>query len=286
MQIIHVPDATKAQPRMDAGPISFVSYRDHGKPFRNRVQFNQYAFSFVQNGEKQIFRAAENVILKPGHGMLIPEGNSIIAEHSDNAQPYHSVIVFFPGSLGSEFVARHLPRLASTPSQAPYIHFTTTSYLFAYIQHIRQLVETGQTVSETVAQHKLEELLLVMSEVYPEQLASMFACDTHTSLKRLVENNLFSKLSLDELAFLSNRSLSSFKRDFEKAYGIPPQRYIRERKLELASEELAQGKSPSDLYLQYGYENLSNFNAAFKRQYGCSPGAYRNGLGQMNFLHQ
>jgi AraC-like DNA-binding protein len=82
-------------------------------------------------------------------------------------------------------------------------------------------------------------------------------------------------LTLEEMAFLAHKSLSSFKRDFEKSYGISPGKYIRERKLELASKDLLQGKSPSELYLDYGYESLSNFIQAFKKKYGYTPAAYR-----------
>jgi AraC-like DNA-binding protein len=92
---------------------------------------------------------------------------------------------------------------------------------------------------------------------------------------KLVEQHLMEHLSLEELAFLSHKSLSSFKRDFERSYGISPGKFIRERKLELASKELLQGKSPSELYLEYGYESLSNFIQAFKKKYGYTPSAFR-----------
>lgn len=279
MDVIQVPAATHAQPQLAAGQISFVNYRDKGGPFRSRVLFDRFAFSFVQNGQKHIYRQDENTILSAGQAMLIPEGNSIIAEHSPNAEPYHSVIIFFPGEFGRQFMDRHFTAAErEIKTNAPFIHFKTDDYLDAYIKHICGLIEAGTPVSETLALHKLEELLLVMAERYPDGLKSIFGNSTVPSLKKLVETNLMNKLSLDELAFLANRSLASFKRDFEKSYGIPPQRYIRERKLELALEELREGKSPSDLYLVYGYENLSNFNAAFKRLYGYPPITYLQSL--------
>lgn len=278
MDIIQVPNATRSQQQITAGPVSFVNYCDKGSLFRNRVVFNRYAFSFVQNGQKQIYRLAEHTVLKAGHGMLIPEGHSIIAEHSFNTEPYHSVIIFFPGDLAREFVARHLPATHQTENIPPYIHFSTNTYLNEYIQNLRKLIEAGEQLSETVAIHKLHELLLVMTELYPEQLQSMLGSKVPLPLKKLIENNLFNGLSLDELAFLANRSISSFKRDFEKLYGLSPMRYIRERKLELAANDLLHGKNPSELYLVYGYENLSNFNTAFKKKYGQPPAAYRHSL--------
>jgi len=275
MEMIRVPQATRNQPQIAAGDIVFLDYRDRGSLFRNRVLFDCYAFSFVQNGQKQIYRAAGNTILKPGHGMLIPEGNSIIAEHSDNAEHYHSVIVFFPGSIGREFMASRPLWVTGEHPAAPYIYFETNAYIQEYVRNIRALIAGRQSLSPDLALLKVQELLTAMHELAPDLLWAMFGQPANPSLKNLVEDNLMNPLTLEELAFLANRSLSSFKRDFQKAYGLSPQKYIRERRLEMACTELSRGKLASELYLDFGYQHLSNFNTAFKRKYGVTPADYR-----------
>jgi AraC-like DNA-binding protein len=281
MQAISIPRDVQHLPQIKAGEISFIHYHDKGSLFKNHVVFDQYAISFVLNGQKEIYRATENTILKAGQAMPIPQGNSIIAEHSLNDNPYSSFVVLFPGSLVSDFLAKH-PQIVNPvnhPEDVPlYIPFASTPYLNEYIKSIQALINGGHELSYTIALHKLEELLLVIYEIFPVQLINLFRHHQHSpqlSLKSVVESNLFSKLTLDELAFLTNRSRSSFKRDFEKAYGISPQRYIRERKLEAACAELVKGKQASEIYDTYGYENLSNFNTAFKKQFGLTPSAYR-----------
>jgi len=275
MDIINVPQATAQQPRIAAGEITFVDYRDKGGLFRTRVLFSRYAISFVQNGQKQIFRAGENTILTPGHGMLIPEGNSIIAEHSASTELYNAVIVFFPGWIGKDFIASHPAKVVPKPEGVPYVHFKTNAYIEEYVKNIRSLIAGGHSLSEELALLKVNELLTAIYEFAPQLLIAMFRGPADISLKSVVENNLLGSLSLEELAFLANRSLSTFKRDFEKAYGMSPQKYIRERKLEMACTELAKGKSASELYLDYGYQHVSNFNTAFKRKYGVTPADYR-----------
>lgn len=284
MELFYVPDAVKQYPQISAGEVSFVNYHEKGSLFKNRVVFNQYAISFVLNGQKEIYRATENTIIKAGQAMLIPAGNSIIAEHSLNRDQYHSLIAFFPAHMVSAFLQKHqiaLNSINDSPDIAPYIYFSSTPYLNEYLRGIEALIEGGQQLSQSVAIHKLEELLLVIYELFPVQLVNMFSVHQDTaelSLKNLVENNLFNNLTLDELAFLANRSRSSFKRDFEKAYSISPQKYIRDRKLEAACSELAKGKQASELYDAYGYENLSNFSTAFKKKFGVTPAAYRQGV--------
>lgn len=155
--------------------------------------------------------------------------------------------------------------------------FAQTGYVKDYVRGICTLITNGITVSETLVFHKMEELLLILIENHPAHFMSLFQSKPdHNNglLKNIVENNLMQNLTLEELAFLAHKSLSSFKRDFEKAYSISPGKYIRERKLELALTELMQGKSPSQLYLDYGYESLSNFIHAFKKKFGCTPKEY------------
>jgi len=276
MEIIQVPEATRYQARIAAGDISFVDYKDKGGAFRSRVLFSRYAFSFVQSGQKQIYRAAENVILTPGHGLLIPEGNSIIAEHnSDLGGLYSSVIVFFPGDIGREFVAGKRPKAVHGSEDPPYMHFKNNNYINEYVRNIKALIAGGHSLSIELATLKVTELLTAMYEIAPQLLIGIFGERANLSLKNVVENNLFAGISLEELAFLSNRSLSAFKRDFENAYGLSPQKYIRERKLEMACTELAKGKLATELYLDYGYQHVSNFNTAFKRKYGVTPAGYR-----------
>lgn len=264
MEIVRVPLATKFQPQISAGDIAFVDYSDKGGLFRNRVLFDRYAISFVQQGQKQIYRAGGDTVLQPGQGMLIPEGNSIIAEHSNTSSLYSSFIVFFPGQLGHAF------RRSSAKATEPYLHFEINTYIQDYVSHMRSLIQKQQSLSAEMAKLKVQELLTALYELYPDLLSAVLS-NQHTSLKAVVEQHLLNTLSLEELAFLVNRSLSSFKRDFEKQYEVSPQRYIRERRLELAANELTKGRTANDIYLNYGYGHLSNFNTAFKRQFGTTP---------------
>lgn len=281
MQNVSVPQDVRHQQQINAGEISFVYYREKDSAGKNRVVFSHYAISFVLNGQKELYRSAGNTLIGSHQGILIPGGHSIIAERTLNDDLYSSLIAFFPKELVTQFLAKkaitgHHTNQPFTAS--PYILFSRTPYLNEYLRNLTVLITSGQQLSDAMALHKLEELLLAVYELFPEQFASLFSENepAQLSLKNLIEENLFNNLTIDELAFLANRSLSSFKRDFEQLYHVSPQRYIRERKLEIACAELLKGKPASELYHTYGYDNPSNFNTAFKKKYGLTPLAYRN----------
>ena len=93
-----------------------------------------------------------------------------------------------------------------------------------------------------------------------------------TDIHRVVEENYTSPISLDELAYLSGRSLSSFKREFQDIYGESPARWIREKRLSKAHEMLRSSSlSVADVAYSLGFENPTHFSRIFKQQYGYAP---------------
>jgi AraC family transcriptional regulator, exoenzyme S synthesis regulatory protein ExsA len=83
-------------------------------------------------------------------------------------------------------------------------------------------------------------------------------------------------LSLHELAVLSNRSLSSFRRDFFSIYQTPPSQWIRKRRLKKAQELLrTTHMTITDICYTLGFENIAHFSRLFKSQFGSSPSEYR-----------
>lgn len=100
------------------------------------------------------------------------------------------------------------------------------------------------------------------------QLRQPVKADIH----RVVEENYTSPISLEELAYLSGRSLSSFKRDFQGIYGEPPAKWIREKRLLKAREMLQSSRmSVADVAYSLGFENPTHFSRIFKQRYGLSP---------------
>lgn len=93
-----------------------------------------------------------------------------------------------------------------------------------------------------------------------------------TDIHRVVEDNYTSPISLAELAYLSGRSLSSFKREFQNIYGESPARWIRERRLSKAHQILQSSSlSVADVAYSLGFENPTHFSRIFKQQYGFAP---------------
>ena len=79
-------------------------------------------------------------------------------------------------------------------------------------------------------------------------------------------------LPLEKFGYLTGRSLTTFKRDFKKVFNATPQKWIIQKRLELAHYQLSKKKQkPTEIYLETGFENLSHFSFAFKKHFGYAP---------------
>ena len=114
-------------------------------------------------------------------------------------------------------------------------------------------------------------LLYKYKEKFEFYLYSLISKEV-SPFKNVVESNVHSNLKLEEIAFLCNMSLSTFKRHFIVEYNEAPGKWLQDKRLQRAKEILKEGQlKASDIYLDMGYNNLSNFSIAFKNKFGKSP---------------
>ncbi len=78
--------------------------------------------------------------------------------------------------------------------------------------------------------------------------------------------------SIEALAKTAYMSESKLKKLFKKAYGMAPYEYYQKNRMHKAKELLRQRKhSVSQVGSMLGYQNMSNFSAAFKKEFDCLP---------------
>jgi AraC-like DNA-binding protein len=91
-----------------------------------------------------------------------------------------------------------------------------------------------------------------------------------------MENNFAYNLGIEAFARMTNRSVSSFKRDFQSIYNITPGRWLIDKKLAHAKKLLMQThNSIADVAFDSGFENTAHFSRLFKQKTGITPMEYR-----------
>jgi AraC-like DNA-binding protein len=101
-----------------------------------------------------------------------------------------------------------------------------------------------------------------------------------TRTVRTIERHLDAGLALGSLARDAGLSPYHFLRTFERLTGVTPHQYIlRARLREAAMRLAAEPARVIDIALDCGFGDVSNFNRAFRTEFGVSPRAYRRQAG-------
>jgi AraC-like DNA-binding protein len=146
-------------------------------------------------------------------------------------------------------------------------------------ESVNMLLDNPELADETLIKTKLKEFVLLVSKTQnaPSQidfLSAMFKKNS-SEFSKTIANNLYSNLTIEELAHLCGMSISTFKRTFKEVFNNSPKKYITKMKLKKASKLLAsKNLRISDIAYDCGFETISTFNRAFKSQYGKSPSDY------------
>ncbi len=135
---------------------------------------------------------------------------------------------------------------------------------------------------------KFKELVLnIADNPLNRELLSYFCSLMHEPqsilLNRVMEDNFCYNLKLEVYAQLSNRSLSAFKRDFEKYFHSSPGKWLLEKRLRHAMHLINhQHKTVSEAAFESGFQSPSHFSRVFKARFGKAPAVLKkNNTGLM-----
>src|SRR5881296_4436423 len=94
--------------------------------------------------------------------------------------------------------------------------------------------------------------------------------------KDLADARYFEPLEVDDLARSAGLSPAHFSREFRRAFGEPPHKYLLTRRLERAAALLRNtDRTVADICLAVGLRSVGSFTTSFGRAFGMSPTAYR-----------
>jgi AraC family transcriptional regulator, exoenzyme S synthesis regulatory protein ExsA len=154
--------------------------------------------------------------------------------------------------------------------------------LVAFYDSVISYFTASKQPPEDLVELKFRELLLnIITNPANKELTSYLYklfLNRADELQDIMERNYVYDLQLEEYARLCHRSLASFKRDFTKSYGMPPGRWLLEKRLEAAKHLLlSPEKSVHDIAFESGFKNNTHFSRSFKNFYGSSPLQFRKG---------
>ncbi len=84
------------------------------------------------------------------------------------------------------------------------------------------------------------------------------------------------ELTVQRLASIAKLSPFHFHRGFRQAFGVTPNHFLRERRLQVACKLLKETDMPvTHICLAVGFSSLGSFSALFRNHFGVSPSSWR-----------
>lgn len=148
----------------------------------------------------------------------------------------------------------------------------------ACIDACDEICKTKPEGYELFIKGKLFEFFYILSNRCREDKTSrsMKSLDKMKIIMKHVENHYMEKITISDIAEVAGFSESHFMRYFKETMGTSFIEYLREYRLTMAARLLlASDASILSISEEVGFDNLSYFNRAFKKEYGITPSQYR-----------
>lgn len=187
---------------------------------------------------------------------------------------YQSFSFYFDQPFLRDFSNEFNVTASETFRGDPVITLSLNAILKSYLDSLMVYHQTDNLENPQLVNLKLKEGLLLLMQSQPELKNILFDfVEPHKmDLEAFMNKNYHFNVRLERFAYLTGRSLATFKRDFEKIFQTSPRKWLKEKRLSEAYYLIENKKQkPADIYLDLGFENLSHFYASFKEKFGITP---------------
>lgn len=277
METIILPDVLNLS---SSKSIVVYDYKSTIEISKQQILLSKNTFSFLREGAKEVFFDNSNYAIDNSEFLLMKSGNCLMTEKlSSESKYYRSILFFFSNEDVLQFMSKFNLETSSSKITYSTHAFRYDSFITRFVDSLLDIVKLSKSIQENILKAKFEEIMLYLIDLNGvDFLYSLMENSGHQNLQfiQTIENNKLNKLTIKELSFLSNMSVSTFKREFEKNFNSSPSKWFQDKRLEHAAYLLKiKSKRPSDIFEEIGYENLSNFIQAFKTKFGVTPKQYQ-----------
>jgi len=219
-------------------------------------------------------------LARPGMSYLVPVGTQEShLELSDRMECLH--VYLLPALLDHSALADF--NIDPTKIEIAYAHGLTDPVLFHICSPLRDLLHRPRRSTDALFVEGIQ-VALAAHLLGNYTIDRWRAPDRSPSLdqKRLkrvleyIETSLGDEIRLDDLAAQACLSPYHFCRLFREATGLSPHRYVTDRRIQAARQELARNRmSLVEIAMEFGFGSQANFTRVFRKAASLTPGQYR-----------
>lgn len=266
--------------RLREGPVTVTEFICGGDDDRAPVEHSRWSLSYVRRGSFGCRCRGRQFHLVPGSFMVGRPGDDYVCTHEHHEGGDECLAFFFAPELVDEVAWRKRPWESGA---APPL---------AELASLGELAQAALSQAHDVA---VDELGLVLAGRYIDLMAGNrraalkpTAADRRRAVRAAlwIESRSDEALNLAGMAAAAGLSPYHFLRSFAAVLGVTPHQYLVRSRLRKAARLLAEAERPvTEIALDVGFADLSNFVRSFRRAAGVSPLAFRRAaLGDRKIL--
>lgn len=261
---------------LDLGNIKLAFTQVCNEEMFKDVYFAANSLYYVEAGSAILYSNNDEVRIEKGEISLIKQHSRLnIQKFRDKDGKDFKSIIFY---LFPDFVAAFIKQAKAGKGYTDFvnidiIHLGRHLLLKRFCESLLSLFDDKQPNHSGIkektflalnhlSQHNKKLLHFLSANCKPLKI------DLYEFMIHIAVNNY----TVNELARLTGRSLSAFKRDFYDVFETTPHQWLLRKKMDYAEQLLREKKmKASDIYFMLGFNELSHFSAAFKKIKGVPP---------------
>jgi AraC family transcriptional regulator, exoenzyme S synthesis regulatory protein ExsA len=268
--------------KFEIGGLLFAEYKCPLEEKFVDIWTNTDYLVHVVTGKKTWHTSDGSFPAEAGQSLYFKKGAAIVEQFFN--EEFCLLLFFIPDDFIKSVVNEYAGALNEFPrkfnSNASTIRVDNDVAITVFFQSMMAYFAKVEKPSEALLRLKLKELILsILVSPKNPTISNYFHSISNRNaplLSEIMESNFRFNLSLENYADLCHRSLSTFKRDFQKLYNQTPGRWLLNKRLDYSTVLLRNNhKNISQVVFECGFEDLSHFGRAFKTRFGVSPSLYR-----------
>jgi AraC-like DNA-binding protein len=259
---------------------TYAKYKQVNRVGTRTVFLTEHTLVFAIQGSKLLHLPGQVVAVAPNSIVLLKRGVYVMAEYLEEGLDYEALMIFLPVPVIREFTLLHKLDAPAQKQDSPCVVIPGNELLTGFREQYRQYFGKALPDMQQLLEVKLQELLLLLlATSQRDEIVGFLRLLLHEEpedLAFIVRTHLLQPLTLEELAGLSNRSLATFKRDFQRQYHSSPRQWINKQRLGHARMLLLRtDQQVTEIALSCGFESVSHFIRIFRTEFGATPQALR-----------
>lgn len=251
---------------------------------------SRYAIGYILRGSKHIYDGDKRQTLRKGDLFYMGAGHHYVENLPENGQPFEQILFYYtPADLqrilmhlniayGLQITNNHT---CTQCRNATHVAMPAWNTLRNFFLNTNNYLRDEELRHDATAENiKLTELIYMIVSHEECCLKSRLLCSVDTArenFEQVIHDNIFRDISIEELARLTARSLTSFKKEFRRHFQMPPHKwFIRQRLMHARLLLISTSKSISEIGNECTFPNTSHFIKLFKKEYQMTPAAYRH----------